>query len=225
LARAAEATVLISRNFASGIQAAKTVGMSIGSLSNIASGYVQSLVGNILANQSTGNTTSSSASPVSQTADINQLSPFAEMLSTLQQLQQSNPTQYQQVTQQIATNLTTAANTATANGNTTAASTLNQLATDFTNASQNNTLPNIQDLAQAAQSHGHHGHHCHGGSGGTDPTDPSSSNSTDSSASSATSDLMSQLIASYQSTAAGLSQSTDPMSIITNTLASAGIDL
>ena len=95
--------------------------MSIGSLSNIASGYVQSLVGNILANQSTGNTTSSSASPVSQTADINQLSPFAEMLSTLQQLQQSNPTQYQQVTQQIATNLTTAANTATANGNTTAA--------------------------------------------------------------------------------------------------------
>jgi hypothetical protein len=34
---------LISRNFASGIQAASQNGMSIGSLSNIASGYVQSL--------------------------------------------------------------------------------------------------------------------------------------------------------------------------------------
>jgi hypothetical protein len=39
------------------------------------------------------------------------------------------------------------------------------------------------------------------------------------------SDLISQLIASYQSSAANVSQSTDPMSIITSTLASAGIDL
>jgi hypothetical protein len=37
--------------------------------------------------------------------------------------------------------------------------------------------------------------------------------------------LISQLIASYQSNAASLNQSTDPMAIITSTLASAGIDL
>ena len=70
-------------------------------------------------------------------------------MSTLQQLQQSDPTKYQQVTQQIATNLQSAAQTAQAEGNTTAANQLNQLATDFTNASQSGQLPNVQDLAQA----------------------------------------------------------------------------
>ncbi len=193
--------------------------MSIGSLTNIASDYAQSLVSSILANPSSGKTTMNNASSISQAADVNQLSPFAELLSTLQQLQQSNPTQYSQITQQIASNLTTAATTAQSNGNTTAATTLNQLATDFTNASQNNTLPNIQDLAQAAH-HGHHGHHCHAGSGGTDSTNPSSGSST----SSTGSDLLSQLISSYQATA-GVNQSVDPMAIITSTLASAGIDL
>ncbi len=193
--------------------------MSIGSLTNIASDYAQSLASSILANSSSGKTTMNGASSVSQAADVNQLSPFAELQSTLQQLQQSNPTQYSQITQQIASNLTTAATTAQSNGNTTAATTLNQLATDFTNASQNNTLPNIQDLAQAAQHHGHHGHHCHAGSGSTDSTDPASGSST----SSTSSDLLSQLISSYQATA-GVNQSVDPMAIITSTLASAGID-
>ncbi len=193
--------------------------MSIGSLTNIASDYAQSLASSILANSSSGKTTMNGASSVSQAADVNQLSPFAELLSTLQQLQQSNPTQYSQITQQIASNLTTAATTAQSNGNTTAATTLNQLATDFTNASQNNTLPNIQDLAQAAQHHGHHGHHCHAGSGSTDSTGPASG----SYISSTSSDLLSQLISSYQATA-GVNQSVDPMAIITSTLASAGID-
>jgi hypothetical protein len=188
--------------------------MSIGSLSNIASGYVQSLLSSVLANRSHGHNKSSSASSVSQTTDVNQLSPFAELLSTLQQLQQSSQTQYSQVTQKIAANLTTAATTAQSNGNTTAASVLNQLATDFSNASQNNQLPSIQDLAQAAFHHHHQ--HGHAGSGGADATDASSS-------SSASSDLLSQLIASYQSTAAGVNQSTDPMAIITDTLASAGV--
>jgi hypothetical protein len=64
-------------------------------------------------------------------SDSTQLSPLAQLLSTLQQLQQSNPIQYQQ---QIATNLQNAAQTAQAEGNTTAANQLNQLATDFTNA-------------------------------------------------------------------------------------------
>ncbi len=219
MARRRSAIELISCDFAIGTQAAHTVRMSIGSLTNIASDYAQSLASSILANSSSGKTTMNGASSVSQAADVNQLSPFAELLSTLQQLQQSNPTQYSQITQQIASNLTTAATTAQSNGNTTAATTLNQLATDFTNASQNNTLPNIQDLAQAAQHHGHHGHHCHAGSGSTDSTDLASGSST----SSTSSDLLSQLISSYQATA-GVNQSVDPMAIITSTLASAGID-
>ncbi len=49
----------------------------------------------------------------------------------------------------MAINLQSVAQTATADGNTTAASQLRQLATDFTNASQSGQLPNIQDRAQA----------------------------------------------------------------------------
>jgi len=69
-----------------------------------------------------------------QQSDGSQLSPFAQILSSLQQLQQSNPSQYQQVTRQIATNLQNAAKTAQSEGNTTAANQLNQLANDFTTA-------------------------------------------------------------------------------------------
>jgi hypothetical protein len=57
-----------------------------------------------------------------------QLSPFAQILSGLQQLQQSNPSPYQQATQQIATNLQKA-KTAQSEGDTTAANQLKQLAT------------------------------------------------------------------------------------------------
>jgi len=195
--------------------------MSIGSLTTIASDYAQSLISGLAGNSSSNKTVANKVSSVPQTADINQLSPFAGLLSTLQQLQQSNSTQYSQITQQIATNLTTAANTATANGNTTAAATLNQLASDFTSASQTGQLPNVEDLAKAVH-HGH-GHHCHASSGGANPSDPSSAGSTSSSAGSATSDLLSQLISSYQATTAGNSQLVDPMTIIDNTLASAGI--
>jgi hypothetical protein len=190
--------------------------MSIGSLTNIASTYAQSLASSFLANSPAANAGTSAAASVSQASDVNQLSPFAELLSTLQQLQQSNPSQYTQLTQQIATNLSAAA-TATASGNATAASSLNQLAADFTSASQNNQLPNIQDLAQAV--HHHHGHHVHSGSGSADATNPSngSTNTTGS-------DLLSQLISSYQSNASGVNQTTDPMAIITNTLTEAGIE-
>ena len=89
------------------------------------------------------------------------MSPFATILSELQQLQQSNPTQYQQVTQQISTNLQTAAQQATSEGNTSAANQLSQLSTDFSNASTSGQIPNVQDLAQAMSGHHHHGGHHH----------------------------------------------------------------
>ena len=89
--------------------------------------------------------------------DNSQVSPLGQVLGALGQLQQSNPAEYQQLTAQIAANLTTAAQTAQTAGNTTAASGLTQLATDFTTASQTGQLPNIQDLAQALRGGGHPG--------------------------------------------------------------------
>jgi hypothetical protein len=135
--------------------------------------YLQSLLGNQSAASSTVNSTNSanSTDPSSLTVpqDNQQLSPFAQMLSTLQQMQQSDPAKYQQVTGQIAQNLQSAAKTASADGNTTQANQLGKLATDFSNASQNGQMPNIRDLTQAsgagAHHHHHQHHHHHGGSG------------------------------------------------------------
>src|SRR5271167_3590566 len=135
---------------------------TMGSVNNIlSSSYLQSLLTSALQKPAgtPSQISSTSASSIGQQSDSSQLSPFARLLSTLQQLQQSNPTQYQQVTQQIATNLQTAAKTAQADGNSTAANQLSQLATDFTNASNTDQLPNIQDLAQALGGHHHHHHH------------------------------------------------------------------
>ncbi len=87
------------------------------------------------------------------------LSPFARMLSTLQQLQQTNPAEYQQLTQQISTNLGNAAQQAQSQGNTAAASRLNKLAADFSQASQTDQLPSVQDLSKAFGGH----HHFHAG--------------------------------------------------------------
>src|ERR1700691_5816104 len=135
--------------------------MSSSSINNLTNGYLQSILGNAL--QGTGlslNTTPNSVQATSsQAQDNGQLSPFAQVMSSLQQLQQSNPTEYQQVTQQIATNLQSAAQSATNEGNTSAASQLNTLASDFTSASQNGQLPNISDLPQAIGGGGHHHHH------------------------------------------------------------------
>jgi hypothetical protein len=197
--------------------------MSIGPIANLAGGYLQSIISPALRSAGLTSTTSSSTSGAGASQpDNGQLSPFAQVLNTLQQLQQSNPSQFGQVTQQIATNLQSAAQTAQANGNTTAAGELNTLATDFTSASQSGQLPNVQDLAKAMGGGGHH-HHAHSastdsGSGTNSSTGADASGSTASSAS----QLMSQLLASFQNNAAQ-SASTDPASIIMNTLSNAGI--
>jgi len=211
--------------------------MSTSSILNLGSNYLQSILGTAL--QSTGlsaNTSSSASGVSSQQPDSGQLSPFAQLMSTLQQLQQSNPTEYKQVTQQIATNLQTAAQTATTDGNTSAASQLTQLATDFTNASQSGQLPNISDLAQAIGGGGHHHHHGHHASSSDSSTDSNSttaSTTSSSTASTATpttgatatsnsSSLLDQLLAAFQANATQ-NEALNPMSIITNTLTSAGI--
>jgi len=176
--------------------------MSISPVNHVGS-YLQSFLSTAL--QGAGLTPSTNASSLQLPSDNSQLSPFVQAMSTLQQLQQSDPTKYQQVTQQIATNLQAAAQTAQSSGNTTAATQLNQLATDFTSASQSGQLPNIQDLAQAMGGHHHHHHH----SGGSSSS--SSSNS-----------ALDQLLAAFQ-TSTTQNNSLDPTSIILNTLSSSGI--
>ena len=136
-------------------------GMSTGSINNNLS-YLQSIMNTTLqsAGLPTATSGNTSTSAVSQQSDNTQLSPFAQVMSELQQLQQSDPAKYQQVTKQISANLQTAAQTAQQQGNTTAAAQLNQLSTDFSNASQSGQLPSVQDLAQAiGGGHHHHGHH------------------------------------------------------------------
>ncbi len=183
---------------------------------------MQSIISPALRSAGLTSTTSNSTSGAGASQpDNGQLSPFAQVLNTLQQLQQSNPSQFGQVTQQIATNLQSAAQTAQANGNTSAASELNTLATDFTSASQSGQLPNVQDLAKAMGG-GHH-HHAHSASTDSGSGANSSSTTTASgSAGSSASQLMSQLLASFQNNATQ-SASTDPASIIMNTLSNAGI--
>ena len=206
--------------------------MSTSPLSFLNNNYVQSILNTALqgAGLSTPASSASGASS-SQQADSGQLSPFAQLLSTLQQLQESNPTQYQQVTEQISTNLQSAAQTATNEGNTSAASQLNQLATDFSNASQSGQLPNISDLAQAIGGGGHHHHHHGHQESSFSSTDASSSSSTSSTgttsstSTTASSSPLQQLLAAFESndTQATQNQALNPLSIINNTLASAGI--
>jgi hypothetical protein len=160
-------------------------------------------------NTTASNLTSASSSSPALPPDSGQLSSFAQIASELQQLQQSNPTQYQHVTQQIAKNLQAAAQTAQSTGNSTAAAQLNQLATDFTNASTTGQLPNLQDLATAIGG----GHHHHHGGG---------SNASSSSSSTSTTGALSQLLASLQASGSQ-NGSLNAATIIQNTLTSAGI--
>jgi hypothetical protein len=193
--------------------------MSIGSMNPLSSGYLQSILTSAVQGAGSTNKTSSSpngigASSSTQSPDSTQLSPFAQMIGELQQLQQSDPTKYQQVTQQVATNLQSAAQTAQANGNTTAANQLNQLANDFTNASKSGQLPSIQGLAQAIGGGHHHHHHAHSASSDSDGNSSSSSGSV--------SQTLSQLLSAYQANG-GQSKPQNPMSIILSTLSNAGI--
>jgi hypothetical protein len=127
------------------------------SIGNLASTLLHAVLPvNLFPNNTTASTTAASALTSVQQPDSGQLSSFAQLAGTLQQLQQSNPAGYTQVTQKIAANLQSAAQTAQASGNTTAATQLNQLATDFSNASATGQLPNLQDLAHAVG--GNHGH-------------------------------------------------------------------
>jgi hypothetical protein len=193
----------------------------MGSMNNLSNNYLQSILNNAVQNSGLNSNSANAvgSSPAALPTDNQQLSPFAQLVGQLQQLQQSDPAKYQQVTQQIATNLQSAAQTAQADGNTTASSQLNQLSTDFSNASTSGQLPNLQDLAQATTGHHHHGgghHHAHAAK-----SDPDSS-STDPTNISSLSQTLGQLLWGLQ-TDGTANSSLDPMAIILNTLSSAGL--
>jgi hypothetical protein len=181
--------------------------MSTNSVNSLSSTYLQQILdaalGGVNNNQSSNLLTVPTTGTAGTQPDNGQLSPFAQIASSLQQLQQSNPTEYQQVTAAIATNLTTAAQTAATDGNTNAAGTLTQLASDFTSASQNGQLPNLQDLAQATGGTSGHHHHHHGGGHRSSGTTSSSTSST--------------------SGTTGSQSSLNPLNIIFQTLSNAGL--
>jgi len=196
----------------------------MGSINNLTSSYLQSVLGTALQGAGlTTNTTGNNVSGIGTPTDNGHLSPFAQLMSALQQLQQSDPAKYQQLTQQIATNLQNAAKTAQADGNSTAANQLNQLATDFTNASASGQLPNIQDLAQALGGHHHHHHHSHAGSASPESNSSTGSNSSSTSSSNAN-QTVNQLLSAFQANGTQ-SGSLDPMTIIMDTLSNAGISV
>lgn len=84
-------------------------------------------------------------------ASPKQLSPFAQILTELQQLEQSNPASYAKTTQQISTNLAAASSTAQIRGNSSLATQLRTLSKDFGAASQTGQMPNVTDLASSLQ--------------------------------------------------------------------------
>ena len=197
---------------------------AMGPIASLSSGYLQSVLNSVLQSSGlTGTTKKSQGSSALSSGlqpDNTQLSPYAQITTELQQLQQSDPAKYQQVTQQIATNLQSAAQTAQASGNTTAATQLNQLATDFTNASQSGQLPNIQDLAQAVGGHHHHHHHAQAAASDSDTSSSATSSTTDSSTTA--SQLTSELLSAMQANGAQ-SGSLNPVNIILDTLSQAGV--
>ncbi len=197
-------------------------------ISSISSNYLQTAFSSAIQKQGIGDPLSGLLSTKStsstQKTDSGHLSPFAQIVTKLQDLQKSDPAKYQQVTAQIAANLQSAAQTAQANGNTAAATQLNTIASNISDASKSGQLPNFGDIAQAV-SGGHRGHHhrahaavskpadSDGDNDGTKPAAPQSSSS----------QSLSQLFASFQPSSTGTNSSFDPAAIIFSTLNSAGI--
>ena len=137
---------------------------------------ISSLPLSLLQPASNNNNTTANLNPASVSqpqGDSPDISPAAQFLSMLQQIQQQDPTQFQQIISQITTQLQTAAKNAANGGDTSRADQLNQLASQFQSAASNGQLPSVQTLQQAGLA-GHHGHH-HGGGhhgGHTSQTDP-----------------------------------------------------
>jgi hypothetical protein len=166
------------------------------------SSYLYQAISNALSSDGVSANASTAAIPASNASpsDTSSLSPFAQLASAFQQLQQSDPATYAKLTQQIATNLQSESQIAQSQGNSSVAGELSQLANDFTTASQTGQLPNLQDLAQAvgagstttSATNGHHHHH-HSEASSSDSNSTSDS-TTSSSSSTSTSSIVLQTL-------------------------------
>jgi hypothetical protein len=107
---------------------------------------------------STANTTNNanSAYSVQQPADVLGLSPVAQFLNQLQQLQTHSPQQFQALISQLTGQLQQAAGTASKNGNTAQANQLTELANSFQSAAAGGALPTAQQLQHAGVIGQHH---------------------------------------------------------------------
>jgi hypothetical protein len=114
------------------------------------------------ASSSNSSTAAVSATASAQTTDNTSMSGQAQLFAKLQQLSQTNPTQFQSVTSQIAQQLQAAASKMTDSAQ---ANQLIQMATNFLNASKSG---NFSDLFSNANNNstqiqpgqfGHHHHH------------------------------------------------------------------
>lgn len=115
----------------------------------------------------TTNTSSPSSIPPPMTgAASTSISTPGQFFSEMQQLSQSNPTEFKTVAAAVAKSFQTAASQATGSQ----AQFLNNLANQFTQAAQTGTMPSPQGAQSGAQgsqssSTGGHHHHHHGGGG------------------------------------------------------------
>jgi hypothetical protein len=125
--------------------ATKETFMDISSINN------NSALSQLLANQGSTTTATSSGSVPTDSSNV---SSFANLMSELQQLQQSDPTKFKAVMADIASTLKTDAQNATGSQ----ASALNNLAARFDQAAQTGQMPNLQPQGQPGAG-GHHHHH------------------------------------------------------------------
>jgi hypothetical protein len=134
---------------------------------------------NLFGSKAPAKTPASPATFLPDDSTSTRISPQASMLSRLQQLQTSDPAQFQQVTAQMAARLQKASALFQQAGDSTTADRIGKLADQFQKASETGTMPSVQDLQQsagAAGQHYHGGHHHHGGaSSGTGATDAQTS--------------------------------------------------
>ena len=116
--------------------------MNIGAVSSLFPNWaqLQGASGNNAARASGASPVSSSAQPAGSAS----ISPLAQALSRLQQIQQQNPDLFKQLAASIATRLQKAAESAKSSGDTEGASALNQLSTAFQGSAQSGQMPSIE---------------------------------------------------------------------------------
>ena len=113
--------------------------MVIAPIVNLASDFIDSLIPGS-SNKSSSTSASANTATAGGTTAANQTSPFAQVLNSIRQ---SDPAEFQTVTQKIGGYLQTGIQSATANGYTALAGQLTQLSTDFTDVTASGQLPSV----------------------------------------------------------------------------------